>query len=253
MNQRGGPIAKTWRDVAIGSGGGVTDGDKGDVTVSGGGATWTIDPNAVTYAKMQTVSASRLLGNADTVDGSVAEIELGAGLEFKANQLGATVEEQPSIVRVLDANASLSASGAQPWFPTNGSATLAGSTAYMFRGTLFFNATAVAVSVLFAGTATTISIAYSFVGQRVASGSSNTTQSSGWRSGTTLPTTATAATNATTGDGWISIEGIVRVTTSGTFTPQLSIASGGGTAYRNSWFGLWKLGADTITTKGTWS
>lgn len=54
---------------------GVTDGDKGDITVSNTGATWTIDNDVVTYAKMQNVSATnRILGRITAGAGDVEEL-----------------------------------------------------------------------------------------------------------------------------------------------------------------------------------
>ena len=59
-------------DVQLGL---VTDGDKGDITVSASGATWTIDADVVTYDKMQDVSATdKLLGRSTAGAGTVEEI-----------------------------------------------------------------------------------------------------------------------------------------------------------------------------------
>jgi len=79
--------------------GGVTDGDKGDITVSGSGATWTVDNTAITYSKMQnTSSSSVLLGRGSTSAGSPEEITLGTGLTMSGTTLSASSGSSTQII-----------------------------------------------------------------------------------------------------------------------------------------------------------
>jgi hypothetical protein len=62
--------------------GGLSDGDKGDITVSASGATWTIDSEAVTFAKMADVSSKILIGRHANGSGAPQQVSVGNGVEF---------------------------------------------------------------------------------------------------------------------------------------------------------------------------
>jgi hypothetical protein len=78
----GSGLTMTGTTLSSSGGGGVSDGDKGDITVSGGGTTWTIDNGAVTLAKLQNITTERLLGRDSPMTGAVEEIAVTGGIEF---------------------------------------------------------------------------------------------------------------------------------------------------------------------------
>lgn len=63
----------TW-GVPPGTGGGITDGDKGDIVVSGGATVWTVDAGVVTNSKLANVSTATFKGRTTAGSGSPEDL-----------------------------------------------------------------------------------------------------------------------------------------------------------------------------------
>jgi hypothetical protein len=74
----------TWIDAS----GGVSDGDKVDITVSSSGTVWTIDNNAVTFAKIQNIATQKILGRETAGSGNVEELSISGDLQILLGVLG---------------------------------------------------------------------------------------------------------------------------------------------------------------------
>jgi hypothetical protein len=108
----------------------IADGDRGDITVGGSGTTLTIDADAVTYAKIQNISAASLLLGRGSAGGAgdPQEITLGTNLSMSGTTLNATGGGGGSPKRTIGAT-----------FDGGGSAPTAGTTLYLvsqFAGTI---------------------------------------------------------------------------------------------------------------------
>lgn len=63
--------------ASIGSG--VSDGDKGDITVSGGGTTWAVDSGAVAFSELSGTAADSQIPNNITIDLATTATTANAG------------------------------------------------------------------------------------------------------------------------------------------------------------------------------
>ena len=81
--------------------GGVDDGDKGDITVSSSGATWTIDNDAVTFDKIANVPTARLIGRTSGGTGSIETLAAGDARTFLNVEDGATADQSASEILTL--------------------------------------------------------------------------------------------------------------------------------------------------------
>lgn len=95
-----------------GGGGGLVDGDYGDVVVSGGGSVITIDTAVVTFAKFQNITADRLLGRNTIGAGPVEEISLGSSLIFNGTGILQRAALTGDVTAATDGNATTIAANA---------------------------------------------------------------------------------------------------------------------------------------------
>ena len=87
--------------VEIGAASGVSDGDKGDITVSNSGATFTIDNNAVTFAKIQDIPQNRILGRTASGSGDATTLTAANVRSIINVEDGATADQSASEILTL--------------------------------------------------------------------------------------------------------------------------------------------------------
>lgn len=230
----------------------VADGDKGDITVSASGATWTVDNDVVTFAKMQNIAQDRVIGRVSSGSGDPEELTASQLATLVKGVSGGGIE---MAYGVLAANYTLTnTASVQQLFnwSANGAVTL-GTGRWSFEIGLYLtsmSSTSGNAQFSLGGTATMTNILMN--GHGFDSGNALNTGARTGFGGTTAAPGVGIATSGTGTQLLTTIHGVFRVSASGTVIPSIALADAAAAVVNaGSWARFWKLGDDE--TLGTWS